>query len=46
VRIESGRKKAPTGMILDSQSVKTTDKRGLVVALMQPRKSRGEKGIL
>jgi putative transposase len=45
VRQQEGRKKAPTAMILDSQSVKTTDKRGLVVALMQLRKSRVAKGI-
>jgi len=45
VREQEGRKKAPTAMILDSQSVKTTDKRGDVVVLMQPRKSRVAKGI-
>lgn len=45
VRQQGGRKKAPTAMILDSQTVKTTDKRGLVVASMQLRKSRVAKGI-
>lgn len=46
VRQQEGRKKAPTAMILDSQSVKTTDKRGAVVASIQLRKLKVAKGIL
>jgi len=36
-------KKSP--MIIDSQSIKTTEKRGLVVDRMQSRKLRAVKGI-
>jgi len=46
VRQQEGRKKAPTAMILDSQSVKTTEKRGLVAASMQLKRSRVAKGTL
>lgn len=46
VRFKDKRKKFPTAMILDSQSVKTTDKRGDVVVLMQSRRSRVVKGTL
>ena len=45
VRIENGRKKKPTAMIIDSQSVKTTEKRGLVADMTQLRKLRVVKGI-
>jgi len=43
VRIKNGRKKSP--MIIDSQSIKTTEKRGLVVDMMQSRKLRAVKDI-
>jgi len=46
LRRKSGRKKSPTAMILDSQSVKTTDKRGAVVVMMQLRRLKAAKGIL
>jgi putative transposase len=44
VRLKEHRKREPTAMILDSQSVKTTDKRGLVMDMMRLRKSRVAKG--
>ena len=39
LRLKEGRDKQPSAMIVDSQSVKTTEKGGLV-ATMQARKSR------
>lgn len=46
VRQKAKRKKEPTAMIIDSQSVKTTEKRGLVGVMMQRRKLREERGRL
>jgi len=44
VRTAAGRKKSPSAAIVDSQSVKTTEKGGLEVT-MQGRKSRAASGI-
>jgi putative transposase len=44
LRTSQGRKEDPSAGIIDSQSVKTTEKRGLQ-GMTQTRKSRGEKGI-
>lgn len=44
LRTSHGRNADPSAGIIDSQSVKTTEKRGLQ-GMTQVRKSRGEKGI-
>lgn len=43
-RKKSARREDPSGAIIDSQSVKTSEKGGYVV-MMEPRKSKVEKGI-
>ena len=43
LRIKIGRHKNPSACIVDSQSIKTTEKGGLKVTMV-PRKSKGEKG--
>lgn len=43
VRRKAGRQRSPSAAILDSQSVKTTEKGGLA-AMTQARKSRGASG--
>ena len=45
VREKEGRQKSPSAAILDSQSVKTTEK-GAPEATMRGRKSKGASGIL
>ncbi len=44
VRLKLGRNDDPSACIIDSQSVKTTEKRGLKV-MMELRKSKAERGI-
>lgn len=45
-RQKAKRKKDPTAMIIDSQSIKTTEKRGFVGVMMQPRKLKEGKDRL
>lgn len=46
VRQSVGKTAQPSAGIIDSQSVKTTEKRGKFMALMLPKKSRGASGSL
>ena len=45
VRLEAGRHASPSAAIIDSQSVKTAEKGGIVV-MMPERRFRGENAIL
>lgn len=45
-RLKSGRPKEPSAMILDSQSVKTTEKRALIVAMAPSRRLKAARGTL
>jgi putative transposase len=44
VRKKAGRKKSPSAGIIDSQTVKTTEKRGSVAATTRGRRSAGASG--
>ena len=44
VRVKHGKQQQPSAAIIDSQSVKTTEKRGLVVATMRAKRSRDANG--
>ena len=44
-RLQARRSPTPTALILDSQSVKTAEKRGAVTATMRARKSLAESGL-
>lgn len=45
VRVAAGREPTPSAAILDSQSVKVTEKKGSVAATMRARKSTAASGI-
>ena len=43
-RKKAGRKKSPSAAIVDSQTVKTTEKKGSAAAMTRGRRSRGASG--
>jgi putative transposase len=45
VRVKHGKQQQPSAAIIDSQSVKTTEKRGLVAATTPVKRYRGASGI-
>ena len=45
VRVAAGKEATPSAAVIDSQSVKTTEKRGSAVATTRARKSTGASGM-